>query len=99
MSSAERVTEGAATVRIVLDGDRHELRWPRDKTLVEIMLEAGIAVPYSCREGHCGSCVTTVTSGEVSMDTCDILDEADLADGLVLACQARPVDDDIAVEY
>lgn len=99
MSSAERVTDTVATVRIDLDGERHQLQWPRDKTLVEVMLDAGIAVPYSCREGHCGSCVTTVTAGEVSMDTCDILDAADLAEGLVLACQARPAADDIAVEY
>lgn len=89
----------AASVDIDLDGIHHRLQWPRDKTLVEVMVDAGIAVPYSCQEGHCGSCVTTVTSGEVSMDTCEILDASDLADGLVLACQSRPVSDDIRIEY
>ncbi|ORB24999.1 2Fe-2S iron-sulfur cluster-binding protein [Mycolicibacterium parafortuitum] len=98
MSSAEPLRD-AATVRIDLDGAVHRLSWPQDKTLVEIMLDAGIDVPYSCQEGRCGSCVVTVTGGQVSMDSCEILDESDLADGLVLGCQARPVSEDISVEY
>ena len=88
-----------AKVEVDLDGTRHRLRWPRDKSLVDTMLEAGIDVPHSCREGHCGSCVATVVSGEVDMDTCDILEPADLADGLILGCQARPVSDDVHIEY
>lgn len=98
MSSPERLC-GTATVRIDLDGAVHRLSWPQDKTLVEIMLDAGIDVPYSCQEGRCGSCVVTVTGGQVAMDSCEILDESDLADGLVLGCQARPVSDEVSVEY
>ncbi|PRC47287.1 ferredoxin [Mycobacterium sp. ITM-2017-0098] len=99
MPTPEPADVSAVTVEIDLDGDRHRLHWPPDKTLVEVMLDAGIDVPYSCQEGHCGSCVTTVTSGRVAMDACDILDAADRADGLILACQARPVGDDVRVEY
>nr|CRL66731.1 ferredoxin [Mycolicibacterium komanii] len=88
-----------ATVCVDLDGTRHHLRWPRDKTLVDAMLDAGIDPPHSCREGHCGSCVATVVSGEVDMATCEILEPDDLAEGLILGCQARPVSDDLHVEY
>jgi ferredoxin len=88
-----------ARVEVDLDGTRHSLRWPRDKSLVDTMLDAGIDVPHSCREGHCGSCVATVVSGEVDMDACDILEPGDLADGLILGCQARPVSDDVHIEY
>jgi 3-ketosteroid 9alpha-monooxygenase subunit B len=88
-----------AKVEVDLDGIRHSLRWPRDKSLVDTMLDAGIEVPHSCREGHCGSCVATVVSGDVDMDTCDILEPGDLADGLILGCQARPVSDDVHIEY
>jgi 3-ketosteroid 9alpha-monooxygenase subunit B len=63
------------------------------------MLDAGIAVPHSCREGHCGSCVATVVSGQVEMAECDILEPADLDDGLILGCQARPVSDDLHIEF
>jgi ferredoxin len=92
-------TRLAARVEVDLDGTRHSLRWPRDKSLVDTMLDAGIDVPHSCREGHCGSCVATVVSGEVDMDACDILEPGDLADGLILRCQARPVSDDVHIEY
>lgn len=88
-----------ATVCVELDGIQHRLRWPRDKSLVEVMLDAGIDAPHSCREGHCGSCVATVVSGEVDMATCDILEPADLAEGLILGCQARPRTDDLHIEY
>src|SRR5215207_222121 len=47
---------------VELDGQRHRVDWPRQSTLVDVLLDAGIDVPHSCREGHCGSCVCTVVS-------------------------------------
>lgn len=38
-------------------------------------------------------------SGEIEMDTNDILEPDDLADGLILACQARPTSDVVEVTY
>jgi 3-ketosteroid 9alpha-monooxygenase subunit B len=89
----------AATVHVELDGMTHRLRWPRRSTLVDVMVAAGVDVPYSCREGHCGSCAATLVRGEVDMATCDILEPEDLAAGLILGCQARPVSDDLHVEF
>lgn len=89
----------AATVEVDVDGARHRLPWPRDQSLVDTMLDAGIDVPHSCREGHCGSCVATLTSGEVYMGSCDILEPHDRADGLILGCQARPVTPEVHVEF
>jgi 3-ketosteroid 9alpha-monooxygenase subunit B len=89
----------AATAQIDLDGTRHRLRWPRHATLVDTMIAVGIDVPHSCKEGHCGSCVATVVHGEVDMASCDMLEPDDLADGLILGCQARPVSDDLHIEF
>jgi 3-ketosteroid 9alpha-monooxygenase subunit B len=63
------------------------------------MLDAGIDVPHSCREGHCGSCVATLISGEVDMAGGDVLGPEDQAEGLILGCQARPVTDDVHIEF
>jgi ferredoxin len=87
-----------AHVEVKLDGHRHRLRWPRSQTLVDVLLDAGIDAPHSCREGRCGSCVATVVAGEVDMAACDILEPEDMRDGLILACQARPVSADLARE-
>jgi 3-ketosteroid 9alpha-monooxygenase subunit B len=98
-AAAPEDVAAAARVEVDLDGQRHRLAWPRQSTLVDVMTAAGIDVPYSCREGQCGSCVCTVLSGEVAMATCDILEPEDLQDGLILGCQARPVTDELHIAF
>ncbi len=99
VDASEEDLASAATVTVDLDGETHTLAWPRKQTLVDIMLAKGLDVPYSCREGECGSCACTLTSGEVAMDNSEILDAEDLADGLILGCQAHPVSDTLAIEF
>ncbi|MFF0489751.1 2Fe-2S iron-sulfur cluster-binding protein [Nocardia sp. NPDC004068] len=96
--SAEEAAD-AATVEVELDGEVHELSWPRRQTLVDIMLAKGIDVPYSCQEGECGSCACTVLEGKVEMDTCDILDPEDIEAGYILGCQAHPVTDHLRIQF
>ncbi|WP_444543739.1 2Fe-2S iron-sulfur cluster-binding protein [Nocardia concava] len=94
------IDEGdAAVARVELDGEHHELAWPRQQTLLDTMLAKGLDAPYSCKEGACSACVCRIVSGEVSMRRNEILEDADIADGYVLACQAVPVTDDISVTY
>ncbi|MCZ4652806.1 ferredoxin--NADP reductase [Gordonia amicalis] len=92
-------TGDAASVTVNLDGQEHEFGWPRAATLVDVLLSKGINVPFSCREGECGSCAATLTAGEVDMDNCAVLDEDDIADGIILACQARPRSEKLSVEF
>ncbi|WP_395069081.1 PDR/VanB family oxidoreductase [Paraburkholderia silvatlantica] len=37
---------------------------PAGKTILDVLLEAGIDAPYSCREGVCSTCETRVLEGE-----------------------------------
>ena len=99
IASADEADCDAATAEVELDGERHRLSWPRQRTLVDVMIAAGIDVPYSCREGHCGSCACTVVSGDVEMAACDILEPEDRAEGIVLGCQARPVTDHVHIQF
>lgn len=96
---SEEESADAATVSVELDGTVHELTWPRSKTLVDIMLAAGLDVPYSCREGECGSCACTVVDGTVQMDNVGALDQEDIDDGYILGCQARPTSDELTIEF
>jgi ferredoxin len=84
---------------VELNGHSHRICWPRRSTLVDVLLEAGIDVPHSCREGRCGSCVCTVVSGEVDMGPSDVLEPEDRQAGLILACQTRPVSDEVHIEF
>ncbi|MBE2997104.1 ferredoxin--NADP reductase [Nocardiopsis sp. HNM0947] len=89
----------AATVEATLDGATHTLAWPRGRRLLDVLLEAGIDAPYSCREGACSACACVLTKGEVEMEHNEVLDRADLDDGIVLACQSVPVSDRVEVTY
>jgi 3-ketosteroid 9alpha-monooxygenase subunit B len=82
-----------------LDGQRHRVDWPSQSTLVDVLIDEGIDVPHSCREGRCGSCVCSVVSGEVDMAPNDVLEPEDRQAGLILACQARPVSETVHIEF
>lgn len=92
-------TDNAASAVVHLDGQTYTVSWPRTEKLLDVLLDEGIEAPYSCREGHCGACATTLVSGEVDMETNDVLEADDLADGLILACQSRPTSDSVEVTY
>ncbi|WP_039801588.1 ferredoxin--NADP reductase [Nocardia araoensis] len=88
-----------AEVEVELDGETRALPWPRRQVLLDVLLANGLEAPYSCREGACSACTCRVVSGQVEMRHNEVLDEADLAEGYVLACQAIPVTDTVQVTY
>ncbi|WP_370936027.1 2Fe-2S iron-sulfur cluster-binding protein [Amycolatopsis sp. cg13] len=89
----------ASTVEVELDGETRTLRWPRENALLDVLLAAGLDAPFSCREGACSACACVLVSGEVDLAHNEVLDAQDLADGLILACQARPRTDQVRVTY
>ena len=64
-----------------------------DETVLELSEELGIGIEFSCRVGTCGICKVQMTSGEVEMAVEDALDADDKANGIILACQAKPASD------
>lgn len=67
------------------------------QTVLELSEELSIGIENSCRIGTCGVCKVKMTSGEVEMAVEDSLDADDKANGIILACQAKPKGD-ITVE-
>jgi 3-ketosteroid 9alpha-monooxygenase subunit B len=91
--------EGPATATVTLDGQTQEIVWPRKAKLLDVLLDKGLDAPFSCREGHCGACAVLLTSGKVDMHVNDVLEQSDLDEGLILACQALPQSDSVEVNY
>ena len=91
--------EGPATAVVTLDGETHEISWPRNAKLLDVLLDKGLDAPFSCREGHCGACAVLKKSGDVVMEVNDVLEASDLDEGLILGCQARPKSDSVEVTY
>jgi 3-ketosteroid 9alpha-monooxygenase subunit B len=91
--------EPPATAVVTLDGQTHEVSWPRGAKLLDVLLDKGLDAPFSCREGHCGACAVLMKTGEVDMEINDVLEQSDLDEGLILGCQARPKSDSVEVTY
>ena len=89
----------AATLEVDLDDEQHKLDWPAGRRMLDVMIDAGLDAPYSCREGICGACACRLVSGEVEMAHNEVLEDADLAGGYVLACQSIALTDQVSVDY
>ncbi|MEP6880094.1 MAG: 2Fe-2S iron-sulfur cluster-binding protein [Nitrosospira sp.] len=65
---------------------------PEGGTILEAALADGIAYPYGCRSGRCGSCKSRLVSGEVDLldHSRFALSDEEKAQGLILACRAIP---------
>ncbi len=86
-------------LEVVLDGKTHHLAMgPVDKVL-DVALEAGLDLPYSCRGGVCCTCRARVLEGRVEMEKNFTLEAWELAKGFVLTCQSRPLSDKVVVSY
>ncbi|MEU4250087.1 ferredoxin--NADP reductase [Amycolatopsis sp. NPDC026612] len=88
-----------ASLTVSLDGSTRTLSWPRQRKLLDRLLDEGMDAPYSCREGQCSACACRIVSGEVKMLHNEVLDAEDMADGIVLACQSLPVTDEVSISY
>ncbi len=61
-----------------------------DQTILELSEDLDIGIEFACRVGTCGICKVKLTSGEVEMAVEDGLEPDDKANGIILACQAKP---------
>jgi ring-1,2-phenylacetyl-CoA epoxidase subunit PaaE len=98
-AAAAAAAEGACALDIVLDGKTHHLTMLPGERVLDAALEAGLDLPYSCKGGVCCTCRARVLQGQVEMEKNFTLEQAELARGFVLTCQARPVTAKVTVSY
>lgn len=60
-----------------------------DQSILTELEEHNVLLAHSCRQGHCGSCILKLLSGEVTHQECLV----PLSQGEILACRATPVSD------
>lgn len=71
----------------------HDFIVESGETLLEGALRHGLAFPYGCRNGTCGSCKGKVLEGSIHHGKAEALSEMERAAGMALFCQARPLSD------
>jgi len=88
-----------STVHVELDDVATELAWPQQSKLLDVLLAQGLDAPYSCRQGDCSACACKLVEGEVTMLNNNVLEQEDLSEGWILACQSLPLTDVVKVLY
>jgi ferredoxin len=63
------------------------------QTVLQAAIGAGVDYPYACATGNCANCISELQAGKVSMlpYSDNALSAAQLTDGKILACRARPL--------
>ena len=91
--------EGHTKITITVDDDETTFEMSQKQTILDAALKQGIDAPYSCQGGICSSCLARVKSGTAEMKKNSILSDSEIAEGLILTCQACPTSAEIVVDY
>jgi ring-1,2-phenylacetyl-CoA epoxidase subunit PaaE len=93
---ASPATGAGHHVAVIDRGARAEIAVAPQETVLDAGLRAGLDMPYSCRDGVCGTCRAKLVCGQVRQDGAD-LSPKEIAAGYVLTCQARPQADGVVI--
>lgn len=90
---------GTVKVTALVDDEETSFEMLKSEVLLNAVLKAGVDAPYSCQGGICSSCMCKIIKGTAVMKKNSILSDEEIADGLILSCQAIVTSDEIYVDY
>lgn len=95
VTSADKTTELGVTI----EGTQRRITMNADQSILEAALDHALDAPYACKAGVCSTCRCKVTRGQVDMVANHALEDYEIEQGYVLACQSFPVSDQVDVEF
>jgi ferredoxin-NADP reductase len=98
-SSSDIAAEVSGTVTIHLGRKQASVPRVAGETLLQSARRAGLAPPFSCEAGNCGTCIAHISEGCAKMIANTALDDDEVADGYILTCQGVPEGGSITVHY
>jgi ring-1,2-phenylacetyl-CoA epoxidase subunit PaaE len=96
--SSETPLEEADLI-ITLDGNRIEIKYSGQKSILEAALDEGYDPPFACQIGACCTCRAKLKEGKVVMADREALSDAEIAEGYILTCQSRPLTPRLVYTY
>ncbi|MFS4483542.1 2Fe-2S iron-sulfur cluster-binding protein [Hyunsoonleella sp. 2307UL5-6] len=90
---------GNTKITVIVDDEETTFEMSAKQTILEAALDKDLDAPYSCQGGICSSCLGKIKEGEATMTQNNILTESEVAEGLILTCQAHPTTATIVVDY
>jgi ring-1,2-phenylacetyl-CoA epoxidase subunit PaaE len=87
-------------VEFVMDGRRRSFPMhTSSESILDAAARAGIDLPFSCRAGVCSTCRTKLVRGHVEMKENYALEDWELEQGFILACQSHATTPEIELTY
>jgi len=96
---AQQAVEGTQVT--IIDGGK-EFKFTMTKefdNILDAALNAGADLPFACKGGVCSTCKCQVVDGDVEMKINYALEEDEVAQNLVLSCQAVPTSKKVEVNF
>jgi len=91
--------DGATAVTVRLDGRSSTFAMPPQGSVLDAVLAVRADAPYACKGGVCGTCRARVLGGEVAMGRTYALEQSEIDEGFVLACQSVPVTATLSLDF
>lgn len=86
------------TFRVVCQKSVVTLEVPPDRSVLEVVEDAGLEVDWACRSGTCGACVTRVISGQIEHRDSVLSDEEWAAGQKMTICVSRSQGDELVLD-
>ncbi|HEV7715303.1 MAG TPA: 2Fe-2S iron-sulfur cluster-binding protein [Steroidobacteraceae bacterium] len=88
------------SVVVVMDGRRRTFSMiTGQESILDAADRAGVDLPFSCKAGVCSTCRTKLVRGEVELAQNYALEDWELEQGFILACQAHAKTPEIELTY
>ena len=91
--------DGLTQLTVVLDDEEFTFGMDKNTLVLDAILDQDIDAPYSCQGGVCSTCIARITEGKAEMEQNQILTDGEVAEGLLLTCQAHPTTDTLKIDY
>lgn len=95
----EIITGEVCDIKVILDGEEHEITMQGDETILESAERIGIDPPFSCHSGVCTTCQAKVLRGNVEMENNFGLADEEVEQGIVLTCISKPTTPGVIVSW
>ena len=92
-------SNGTTTISIIIDDETETFEMNQADSILDVALAKDLDAPYSCQGGICSTCIARVIEGKAEMRKNQVLTDGEIAEGLILTCQAHPITAKIVVDY
>lgn len=99
ISKNQGAADGKTQITVIVDDEETTFEMTQKQTVLEAALDEDLDAPYSCQGGICSSCLARIKEGDATMRQNNILTDNEVAEGLILTCQANPTTPTLVVDY